>query len=82
MYDGLHFLPGQYGIFGLQHVDDAVLADVEGLSIVIYFTGNFPVSYANLINLRMLGIYNNPGLEPIPEYFEGLAVDGYPDWTP
>ena len=46
------------------------------------FTGNFPNSYANLTNLRMLGIYNNPGLEPIPEYFEGLAVDGYPDWTP
>ena len=42
LHYGLQFLLAENRVLGFEHVNDTVLADIEGLSVVVHLAGNFP----------------------------------------
>ena len=40
--DGLHFLLAKNGIISFKHVDDTVLTNIKGFSVIIHLAGYFP----------------------------------------
>ena len=41
-HDGLHFLLAKNGILSFKHIDDTVLTNIKGFSVIIHLAGNFP----------------------------------------
>jgi hypothetical protein len=42
LYDGLHFLLCENSVLSFKHVDDTILANIKGFSVVIHLAGYFP----------------------------------------